>query len=363
MIHKTIFWGTNPVAACLISLILIVNITRGQESRSWRKDTTNTPKFEFVNYTDFKGFDQDQPNGVAQSQFLFKWPMFSRLYNPFKPKGQDGTRHRDTGYGFVFFRDFIFPNFLFNRIDKSNDFLPYQPVYDTLKRPGMPDSINISKIIHSFDIANYSTFVLNGKLIFLTVHFPRSRINVEWNFSLYKIKVQDTINTVKSFLPVYAIGNGFDLYYDTKYSDKEFPFNLRVLVGYQKISLKDNFYVQADGASISPDGKKKIAFPLNDFKRLSAPIWHLSVTLKKSLGFKKDSEPGENDHYLFFRYAYSYQKFTGLTAIPNRPGELEKRNFTNNFSQFQLGIDLNFGVFFKSDKPAETAAASADSQQ
>jgi len=258
----------------------------------------------------------------------------------------DLDHSRNTGI--VWFRDFIFPNFLFNRIDKNNDYVQYQPVYDTIKTVGSPDSVILSKVLNSFDVIKYATFVLNGKIVPVTFKFPKSRLALDFTTSLYKLKVQDSLNPSKLFSPVYSLSTGWDIYFDTKYSDKEFPFNLRVLFGSEYLKVMDNYFTQVDGASLTPDGSKQVAYLINESGRRASPIWRLSVNLQKNLGFKDSNNENDNSgQYLFFRFNYSWQKFKGNTAIPNHPGEFESKNFYNHFSQLQLGIDLNFDALFK----------------
>ncbi len=303
-------------------------------------DVTNTPKFEFVNYTDFKGFDPDQPNGVAQSQFLFKIPInkHCRLLNDGETRIQ-------------WFRSLILPNFLFNRIDKDSQALSLQPTY---LRYG--DSVAVSQIVNTFDFIKYSTFILNGKLAVLNVMTPKSRIQLQLNYSLYKVKVdsaQITDNTIDSasltrkigLNPIWATGYGLELFYETKFAEGEFPFNFRFILGGQTIKLNSSEYKQADVASITPDNNQKTAVLLDKANKHSAPIWNVSLMIKKNLGLKqKDSS---EDHYLFFRFNYYWQNFKSNVLLSTNPVRTESKKFSNNFSQFQLGVDLSFDSFFK----------------
>lgn len=301
-------------------------------------DTTNTPKLEFVNYTDFKGFDQDAPNGVAQSQFLFKIPINHRKIQLNK-----------ENYYLQLFRSIVLPNFLFNRIDKTN-----KGVTAKLNENKYGDSITYSKYISSFDFITKANFVLNGKLAVLTLMMPKSRLQLQAIGSIFKIKVDSmevtraAANTVDSttkipigFNPIYATSIGTELYFDTHYSPDEFPFNFRFVADCEWITMRSGEYIQADIASILPDNSRRtVKIVQND----PTPIVTFSAMIKKNLGLKKT---GNDDHYLFFRYNYSWQKFKANVPIANRPGRYEMKMLYNNFSQFQLGIDLNFDGFFK----------------
>lgn len=306
------------------------------------KDITNTPKMEFVNYTDFKGFDQYQPNGIAQSQFLFKIPVnnYYRLWKDGETKTQ-------------WLRSFILPNFLFNRIDKTNEGVSLQPA---LNKNSQGDT-SVSSVISSFDFIRYSSFVLNSRLTVFTVMRPKSRIQFQFNGSLFKIKVDSAKVTTRAadstltqstvgLNPVYATGFGAELFYDTKYVENEFPFNFRFILGGQTIKMRSSEYQQADVAVTTPDNLRKTAQLIDGQNRKrSAPVWYFSAMIKKNLNLKT-KESGE-DHFLFFRYNYSWQQFKGMVAMPNRPGQYEEKTLNNNFSQFQLGIDLNFDGFFQ----------------
>lgn len=303
-------------------------------------DTSNTAKFEFVNYTDFKGFDQDQPNGTAQSQFLFKIPINHRM-----------LQWKNGSTSLQFFRSAIFPNLLFNRIDKTN-----QGVTQQLSKNNYGDSSSFSTVISSFDFITNSNFILNAKLSVITLMRPHSRLQLQLNGSLYKIKVDsmeipgtamsDSVSKVSvGFNPIYATGFGAELYYDTHYEADEFPFNFRFIGGVQWIKMRSSDYTQADVAPTYPDNSRKSAVLIDpNTGKASAPIFTLSAMIRKNLDLKQS---GGEDHYLFFRYNYSWQRFKAGVPIANRPGVYETKRLYNNFSQFQLGIDLNFDSFFK----------------
>lgn len=305
-------------------------------------DPSNTAKFEFVNYTDFKGFDQDAPNGIAQSQFLFKIPVNHRMR-----EWRDGSTYTQ------WFRSLVLPNFLFNRIDKTD-----KGVTQQLSRNNYGDSSSYSRVISSFDFITNSNFILNTKLAIFTLMKPHSRVQLQLNGSVYKIKVDsmevtgtspmagDSVSKVSiGFNTVYATGLGAELFYDTKYTEEEFPFNFRFIASVQWIKMRSGDYIQADVAPTLPDNSRKSAIMIDpNTGKSSAPIFTFSAMIKKNLNLKKsDSE----DHYLFFRYNYSWQRFKAGVPITNRPGMYETKRLYNNFSQFQLGLDLNFDSFFK----------------
>ncbi len=305
-------------------------------------DITNRAKLEFVNYTDFKGYEQEQPNGVAQSQFLFKLPI-NKHYKLWK----DGDTKRQ------WFRSFIMPNFIFNRIDKSNEPVKMEPTYSKYG-----DSAVLSPVINTFDFLRYSNFILNTKLVVFTIIRPDSRFQFQLNGSLYKIKIdsakitkgvlgQDSLftnkDTTTALNPVWAQSFGADLYYDTHFTD--FPFNFRFILGAIIIKSKSSEYRQADVASTLPDNSQKTALLIGKNHKFSSPIWTFSATVTKSLDLKKASST--ENHYLFFRYNYSWQSFNGNVLKSRNPVIYEKRRLNNNYSQFQFGIDLNFDEFFK----------------
>lgn len=306
-------------------------------------DKTNTPKFEFVNYTDFKGFDPGQPNGTAQSQFLFKLPI-NKHYRQWK----NGTTKGQ------WFRSVILPNFIFNRIDKTDQPTSLAPTY-----ANYGDSAVVSPVINTFDFIRSSNFILNPKLSVYTILGEKSRFQVQLVGALYKIKVdsatitksilQDSVltslDTTTALNPVWAGSYGAELFYETHFNAAEFPFNFRFIAGIQFIRTRSGEYQQANVASTAPDNSRKTAILLGKTQAYSAPIWYFSATIKKNLGLKKDDS--KEDHYLFFRFNYSYQSFKGNVLLSKSPVRYESRKLTNNFSQFQLGLDLNFDSFFK----------------
>ncbi len=287
-------------------------------------DKTNTAKFEFVTYTDFKGFEQDQPNGVAQSQFLFKLPINKhyKLWNDGETKSQ-------------WFRSFILPNFIFNRIDKSNEPVKLEPTYSKYG-----DSAVISPVINTFDFIRYSNFILNSKLILYTIIRPNSRFQIQLNGSLYKIKVDSAIITkginnpdsmatrtdTTALNPVWAGAFGADLYYDTHFTN--FPFNFRFILGAIIIKSRSGEYKQADVASTVPDNSQKTALFIGKTHKFSAPVWNFSATITKNLGLKKDN--ATEGHYLFFRFNYSWQSFKGNILMSKNPVRYESKKLNNN---------------------------------
>lgn len=307
-------------------------------------DKTNTTKFEFVNYTDFKGYDPDQPNGIAQSQFLFKLPI-----NKYYKAWNDGETKEQ------WFRSVIMPNFIFNRIDKSDQLVSLRPFYTKYG-----DSITVSPIINTFDFVASSNFILNSKLVVYTIIRPKARFQFQLNGSLFKIKIDsgtvtkslsgyDSVSskkdTITALNPVWASALGAELYYDTHFTDEDFPFNFRFILGVSIIKNRSSEYKQADIAYTSPGKSTSTAILLEKTHRRSAPVWNFSAMISKNLGIKKDNN--SEDHFLFFRYTYTWQTFNGRVLLSKNPVRSEARRFTNNFSQFQLGLDMNFDTFFK----------------
>jgi hypothetical protein len=323
-----------------IKIILTKKLTKRDINNNSVIDLTNTPKFEFINYTDFKGFDQDQPNGIAQSQFLFKLPI-----NKYCHKWNDGETKLE------WFRSFILPDFIFNRIDKTNEPVSLKQPYSKYKDRNNNDSFAISPIINTFDFIRYSNFIFNSKLIILSFLRPKSRFQIQLNGSLYKIKVDsvtiktpnDTTSTALS--PVWATGFGAELYYDTRFSSDDFPFNFRFIIGSNIVRNRSGEYKQADIASTSPDKSSNTALVLGKSHRFSFPIWNLSAMISKGLDLKKGNST--DDHYFFFRFNYSWQSFKGNVLLSKTPVKYETRKLNNNFAQFQLGVDLNFDGVFK----------------
>ena len=322
-------------------------LTAGEPDKVHPIDKSNTPKFEFVNYTDFKGYDPEMPNGIAQSQFLFKLPInkhYKQLY--------DGETKLQ------WFRSFLPVNFLFNRIDKNDEPATLQPTYEKYG-----DSVVVSSMISSFDFIKYSNFIWNPKLTVLTFIRPQSRFQLQLMGNLYRLKIdsakvtqrlttQDSIissvDTTIGLNRVWAYAPGLELYYDTHYTPDEFPFNFTFILGAQFVKLFSSEYTQADVAATSPDGLRKAAVLIDGNKRkFSAPIWTFSATIKKNLDLQKKASAEEDDHYLFFRFNYNWQSFNGNELIRKEPVKYEPKRLSNSFSQFQLGIDLNFDGFFK----------------
>lgn len=287
-------------------------------------DATNTIKTEFVSYTDLKGFDPDAPNGLAQNQFLFKWPIEKHwVVNHEKFKLQ-------------YLRSFLFPNFLLNRIDKTNDVLLYKTRFDSLdtNNNGIVDSFPLKdRNVNSFDVIKYSNMVLNGKLTLITIKLPKSRVMFEYDLTVYRMRV-DTSKIGKTFDPIYAISHGPHLFFET--GDEALPtaFQLRVIFGYEVLRIRSNTFSQVDGISSSVQSDTLFSkTPFYPYVKKSSKIWALSARLSRSIS--KDDKTS-----IFFRFNLSWQKIKNNNLItPNIV-----KSF-NQYAQFQLGLNLDINAF------------------
>ena len=193
-----------------------------------------------------------------------------------------------------------------------------------------------------------------------TIMRPNSRFQFQLNGSLYKIKVDSAIITRGIFgqdslihrtdsstalNPVWASSFGADLFYDTHFTD--FPFNFRFLLGAFIVKSRSSEYRQADVASTLPDNSQKTALLIGKAHKFSAPIWNFSATITKNLGLKKDNS--NEDHYLFFRFNYSWQTFQGNVLVSKNPVRYQSKKLNNNYSQFQLGLISTLMSFLKTN--------------
>lgn len=309
----------------------------------WYEDKTNTLKYEFNQFTDFLGFDNQRPNGLLQQELIIKFPLVKK-------------KTADTSAAKVFFQPFrsIVFNALFNRIDKSNSSQLY-PAGTTL--PNDPSNLNnidsIRPYLTTLDIFKYSNLQIGLKFTALTFHIGNFRLSTVYEFNLLRNKpyyadtlishnnvfTKDDVRSVYSFAHKIALfGNTSDLI------NKE--IKVAVNAGMMLIRLKDSYYKQFDAGVVDPFDRSTTLLPASDavIKRRAQPVWFFSGTLSKYWGEK-------NKNSVFFRTNYFYQtgkyrRYGGSGDLGSfDPKKFYTTKFHNHFLQLQLGIALDLNKF------------------
>ncbi len=296
-------------------------------------DTTNRNKTEFSQYTDFLGFGNDRPNGLIQQEFLWKWAIVKREFRLSKNIYLQPIR------------SILLPSILFNRIEKGKDTASlFYPVGYTIKSitediNGVKDT-SLSPVMSTFDIMRYNSLKIETKIVLLAIRINNARIYFDFQSSLMRNKITDTIVNKNSSRHIYAIASGFSIYVKSPILNKDSSFNIEAKFGYNRITLKDNFFKQYDVYTIDNEGKRNIAFPIGQkYNRASSPIFFTSIRLSKEWG-------KEIKNSIFFRGVYSYQRGT-YQFYTKENSRIYTETFYNHYFQLQLGANLSIDKLFK----------------
>jgi hypothetical protein len=302
-------------------------------------DKTNVTRKELTQYTDFLGFGNDRPNGILQQRFLFKWPL-NKHY------------HQLGNAQFAFFRSIILPNILFNRIDKAkSDSSVLYPVKYVIRSRDSAGTITrdtaLSPSVGTFDIMRYASLKIESKLVLASLKIDNTRIYFDIQGGILRNRIVDTLSKRKpdsTFQErfIYTHYYGFEIYVKSLLDDKD--LNIELEAGYNRYIVKDNYFKQYDMYQMDNDGRRSLGLPIGKtFKRMSAPIWFGSITLRKDWG-KEDNADKKNS--AFFRMAYSFQNDAYNKPVPNRPKEYTREKLYNHYLQLQLGLSLSLDKIF-----------------
>lgn len=299
---------------------------------NWASDTTNNIKTEFVQFTDFLGFANDRPNGLLQQQFLFKWPIVKRYLV------------LDKNIRIQPLRSILFPNLLFNRIDKSGDNGLLFPVSTTIREIDSSNSVqkdtSLSPVISSFDIHRYTAQKIEARLILFALFIGKTRIHLEYIPAIIRNRIADTITSKgKTERSVYSFSSGWAIYLKSDL-DKKTQLNIESEIGYIKFYLKDNFFKQYDVFKLDNTEKRAIALPVGEkYNRTQAPIYYFRISLNKEWG-------KESKNSAFFRFRYNYQTGKFKYYDIKKPAYIREEHYFNHYLQLQLGISLGFETLF-----------------
>lgn len=306
--------------------------THTRKDFEWVEDKTNTPKLEFIQYTDFLGINSDKPNGVFQQQLLFKWPIFKSYWK------------LDDKFKVQFLRSVLLPNILMNRIDKAKDdssiLVPLGKSVVMNPNSSVADTLN--NVVGSFDLIRYANTVIESSINLLTLHIDSTRVYVSYDFGLLRDRIYDTISQARPVSrPIYSYITGWHIY--TKSAlDPKASLNIEVEAGLRRVHLQDNFFEQYDVYAYENGNTKSIQFPIRTArdKNISKPIYHASVKLSKDWG-------KESTNYVFLRLKYQWQRGQYNFIFKDQPNLLRRQDYSNHFFQVNLGLSLGLEDLFK----------------
>jgi hypothetical protein len=317
------------------------------------RDHSNSNKSEYIQFTDFTGFDNDRPNGRLQTELRFKWGIAKNW------------RGREGGWQYQFLRAVIFPDILFNRIDKSQKEEAYD--YRTYIK-GPPNQDSLAPKFATMDIWKYSNFQVGGRLVLLTLKKENFRLQLQGSIRLIRNRpfVDTTISqsgkTDSSiFRSTYSVSYSAELYGKTLLDAKK-HINLDFTAGIMLLYLRDSYYEQYDAAAIDQFNRATVLLPVRYPSQRVRPIYNFSFRLSKNVGEDKD-------HFVYLRTNWMYQtgKYNPVYKRVDNAGQTvyqvsnEPRRFYNNFLQVQAGISLDIKTLFQKSEKKDGAGQISDS--
>lgn len=308
---------------------LVVKIHKKKGYFDWTVDAGNTPKLEWIQYTDFLGINSDRPNGVIQQQLLFKWPLIKSYW-----KASDKFKVQVL-------RSILVPNILLNRIDKAKDDSSILvPLGRTIITNPLPDTI--ANVVGTFDLLRYANTLFGSSLNLITIHIDKARIYFNADLGLLRNRIYDTISQAKPVArPIYSWVSGWHFYVKSVLDPKT-ELNIEAELGANKVHLQDNFFNQYDIYGYDNGEISGIRFPVTrqGQKNDSKPVWFSSVKLSKDWG-------KESTNYIFFRLKYQWQSGEYEFIYKDVSNTIQRQRFNNHFLQANLGVSLGLEDLFK----------------
>jgi hypothetical protein len=157
-------------------------------------DTTKA-QMRFAIYTDGEGLQQDNPNGLVQTEIYFSWPGINTPIKKFKDKEGNETAH------LYVLRNFVLPNLQINKIEDKLKYLPLIKSNDRF-------------YVSTFDLIQYAHLTNYVKLNIFTVGFKRqNRIYLDATVNHVNTLAVDSLTNNKFSLN--SLGIGVNLRYQT----------------------------------------------------------------------------------------------------------------------------------------------------
>ncbi len=303
------------------------------------KDNTNGNKHEYIQYTDFAGFDNDKPNGRLQSELRFKWGIAKTWH------GQEGK------FQFQFLRAVIFPDILLNRIEKSQKEESYN--YQAFLK-GSPNADSAAPKFTTMDIWKYSNLHIGARVVLFAVKKDNFRFHFQAGARVVRNKPFVDTTVLQSgktdsaiFRSTTSVAYNMEVFGKTLLNEKE-NINLDFNAGIMWLYLHDSYYKQYDAAVIDQYNKASVLLPVSYPAKKVRPMYMFSFRLTKNFG-------AEDKNYLYLRgswmfqsgnYFPVYKRTTNTGQILYQTSTLPVK-FYNNFLQIQAGFSLDIKTIFK----------------
>lgn len=279
-------------------------------------DTNNKPKYYFVTFTHFPEVDDDLPPSLIQFEFLFSWPINSKI---------SGKNKR-----IIWCRNIILPSIQINNPQIRNSMVA--PVYVDTNR-------KFVKYVNHIDLVQYSFFKTNIRFNIVTFYLPNFS-NPQWkiqfdglvnfyrskvyNYNFYKI---DTVS-INSWAP----GFNFRCSFEDKDKDKDkktYNFSVDCFVSIFWLTPLTGIYKQMQTGRTSipqPD----VIYLNNDLIKYNIKNYNPIQSYGIQIKFKET---------LWLRMMLHNNYVTS---------RLEGKNYAyNSFFQIQLGLEKDIKELFE----------------
>jgi len=303
------------------SQILILSTSQFTLSQDWnytkvkresvKQDPDSIPTedkffhYRYRIYSDFVGINDDQPNGLLQTEIYFSWPLSKNTYEK----------------GPKFFNNLVIPDFAILKIDDKNRFL--NVIH-------FPDTISVfKKGINSLQFLQYASLRSSAKLNILKLKFSDYSVYLDILGSCYRTGINDTTKSEPEKF-INSFGAGLNFFVNSRKflkgpTENLYGFKLDLVFTIFWHDIISNEYTLVK--VIQDDLDERL---IKD-KNISEYKGPLSIIQTQVVY----NPPDQKTEY-FLRFSY----FTYLTAL------FQNREFEYSFIQLQLGIskliDENF---------------------
>jgi hypothetical protein len=281
------------ICGCKDSLIL--------NNRAWWKH-----KFDFNGYvfTDLAGIDDDQPNGLLQTQVYFSYTRPRKVYRT------EMENYARVCKNFYLFRNVVLLDITVSKIGNQNSELPVRYVF----------AEDTTRLLNRYDLYQYSHVIAASKLNLMTYKWPKV-LSLYLDFSpiLYNTYLSDSLSS-KDKISVSTMAFGLNLKALT-YMHERTRLSAECSYSFYEPVLYSDFYSDVASYQIKEpyDGNtvRQDKYP-KTIQVLDIRIRHIPENEKLSS---------------FLRFSL----FGNIIKPRDVPG--------NIFFQFQLGASFNFSSF------------------
>lgn len=310
------------------------------KSLKLQRDYSNTPVFRGKIYSDFLGIEDDQPNGLLQTEAFFSFPLFRRELVIAKNKAAVSI-----------FRNVLAPSFVISKLDDKSRYLDARyydhPVDSTTRN------------LHTLDLIQYANWSNSIQLNLLTLKSPspKDKDSPRWLFYVdaigyhFRTGIKDTLRTNSQEFNLNSFASGFQMKLELRPELADKRFELDIDYSRFQLHLFNGSYRQMLGsqiinADLYPNeeftysdvydvDKLQLRLTINSFKKVKK-VEEIKTVKVDASGNKiseeidrvEKEEKASSPVKAYIRFSYFGNFFE-----PSRETQ-------NNFAQIQLGVEL-----------------------